>query len=179
VSARRAEDAREVQARIESLMRQRRRIAEDEEDDFAVRDLREISQVVGAVTGVLTALLGAIAAVSLLVGGIGIMNIMLVSVTERTREIGIRLAIGARAREILWQFLIEAIVLSTLGGIAGIALGLAGSWLAARGLGLPFVWVPEIVLAAFVFAAVVGVFFGWYPALRAARLNPIEALRHE
>jgi putative ABC transport system permease protein len=134
--------------------------------------------VVGAVTGVLTALLGAIAAVSLLVGGIGIMNIMLVSVTERTREIGIRLAIGARAREILWQFLIEAIVLSTLGGIAGIALGLAGSWLAARGLGLPFVWVPEIVIAV-VFSGLVGVFFGWYPALRAARLNPIEALRHE
>ena len=91
----------------------------------------------------------------------------------------LRLAIGARAREILWQFLIEAVVLSTLGGIAGVVLGLGGSYLAARGLGLPFVWVPEIIVGAFVFAAVVGVFFGWYPALRAARLNPIEALRHE
>jgi putative ABC transport system permease protein len=179
VSAERAEDAREVQARIESLMRQRRRIGQAEEDDFSVRDLREISQVVGTVTGVLTALLGAIAAVSLLVGGIGIMNIMLVSVTERTREIGIRLAIGARAREILWQFLIEAVVLSTLGGALGIALGITGSYFAARGLGLPFVWVPEIVLGAFGFAVIVGVFFGWFPALRAARLNPIEALRHE
>ncbi len=179
VSTVRAEDAPTVQAQIESLMRQRRGIGEAEEDDFAVRDLREVTQVVGTVTGVLTALLGAIAAVSLVVGGIGIMNIMLVSVTERTREIGIRLAIGARAREILWQFLIEAVVLSTLGGIVGIALGVAGSYLAARALGLPFVWVPEIIGAAFGFAAVVGVFFGWYPALRAARLNPIEALRHE
>ncbi|UJR86135.1 ABC transporter permease [Sandaracinus amylolyticus] len=168
-----------VQSEITALLRQRRHIQHGEEDDFSVRDLREISNMLGVVTGVLTALLGAIAGVSLLVGGIGIMNIMLVSVTERTREIGIRLAIGARSREILSQFLVEAVVLSIVGGVAGIALGLGASALAARGLGLPFVFGPDVVLGSFVFSALVGVFFGWYPARRAARLDPIEALRHE
>jgi putative ABC transport system permease protein len=117
--------------------------------------------------------------VSLLVGGIGIMNIMLVSVTERTREIGIRLAIGARARDVLLQFLIEAVVMSALGGVLGIALGLAGSAIAASALKLPFVFRPEIVALAVVFSAAVGVAFGFFPARRAARLDPIEALRHE
>lgn len=179
VSAREGASTARVQSEIERLLRERRRIDAGEEDDFSVRDLREVSEVLSIVGGVLTALLGAIAAVSLLVGGIGIMNVMLVSVTERTREIGIRLAIGARAREILAQFLVEAIVLSTLGGTIGILLGLAGSALAARGLDLPFVIAADVVVGAFVFAALVGVFFGWYPALRAARLDPIEALRHE
>ena len=130
-------------------------------------------------TWVLTALLGAVAAVSLLVGGIGIMNIMLVSVTERTREIGTRLAIGAREGEVLMQFLIEAVVLSSLGGLFGIALGLGAAALGARLLGVPFVFNLGIVILAFVFSASVGVIFGFFPARRAARMDPIEALRHE
>src|SRR5581483_9811167 len=123
--------------------------------------------------------LAAIAAVSLLVGGIGIMNIMLVSVTERTREIGIRLAIGARERDVLLQFLIEAVVMSASGGVVGIVLGLGGSALAAHALSLPFIFQPAIVVIAVLFAAAVGVAFGYFPARRAARLDPIEALRHE
>jgi putative ABC transport system permease protein len=124
-------------------------------------------------------LLGSIAGVSLLVGGIGIMNIMLVSVTERTREIGIRLAIGAFGGEVMLQFLLEAIVLSTLGGVIGICLGLIGSYFAANALALPFVLAPDIVALAFVFSALVGVVFGYLPARKAANLDPIEALRHE
>jgi putative ABC transport system permease protein len=120
-----------------------------------------------------------VAAVSLLVGGIGIMNIMLVSVTERTREIGVRLAIGAMAREVLLQFLVEAVVLSSLGGVVGIALGLAGGAAGAHFLGVPFVLDPTIVVVAFLFSAAVGVVFGFWPARQAARLNPIDALRHE
>jgi putative ABC transport system permease protein len=141
--------------------------------------MKEITKTLGSVTGVLTALLAAIAAVSLLVGGIGIMNIMLVSVTERTREIGIRLAIGALGREVLFQFLVESASLSALGGVLGIGLGLGGSYAAARGLDLPFPFLPEVVAIAFVFSAIVGVGFGYYPARKAAHLNPIEALRHE
>jgi putative ABC transport system permease protein len=170
---------RDAQLDLTALLRQRRRIRIGDEDDFVVRDMQEIGQVVATVTGVLTTLLGAIAAVSLLVGGIGIMNIMLVAVTERTREIGIRLAIGARAGDVLLQFLVEAITLSVLGGIMGIALGLLGSWAAARAFDLP--WVPglDVVLGSFLFSALVGVFFGYYPAHKAAQLNPIEALRYE
>ena len=168
-----------VSQQIESLMRERRGIAAGAEDDFNVRDMQEISDMVTKTTGVLTALLGAIAAVSLLVGGIGIMNIMLVSVTERTREIGTRLAIGALAREVLLQFLIESIVLATLGGLTGIVLGLGGAYLATNSLSLPFVFQPHIVGLAFVFSALVGVVFGYLPARKAARLSPIEALRHE
>jgi putative ABC transport system permease protein len=179
VSAREGTPTTVVQADIEALMRERRRLRAGEENDFTVRDLQEVTQMVSMVGGVLTALLGAIAAVSLLVGGIGIMNIMLVSVTERTREIGIRLAIGARAREILLQFLIESIVLSLFGGLIGIGLGLSGSALAARVMGIPFTFGTDVVGGAFLFAAIVGVFFGWYPARRASRLDPIEALRHE
>jgi putative ABC transport system permease protein len=130
-------------------------------------------------TGALTGLLGAIAGVSLLVGGIGIMNIMLVNVTERTREIGIRLAIGALASEVLLQFLVEAVVLSMFGGIIGIGLGLLGSYFATHSLGLPFTLLPQILLLAFGFSALIGVAFGYLPAHKAARLNPIEALRHE
>jgi putative ABC transport system permease protein len=164
---------------IEELMRERRRMAPGQADDFTVRDMKEVAETLQGVTGALTALLGAVAGVSLLVGGIGIMNIMLVSVTERTREIGIRLAIGARAHEVLLQFLVEAIVLSTLGGVLGMILGLGGSYAAGRALGLPFRIMPEVVVIAFAFSATVGVAFGYFPARKAARLNPIEALRHE
>jgi putative ABC transport system permease protein len=179
VSASSAGTTTKVRERIEALFRERRRIIPGGDDDFRVRDMQEIAQTMSAATGTLTALLGAIAAVSLVVGGIGIMNIMLVSVTERTREIGIRLAIGARAREVLLQFLIEAVVLSTIGGLLGIAIGMAGSIFATRALMLPFVILPDILILSFVFSALVGILFGYLPAHKAARLNPIEALRHE
>ncbi|MFO7181017.1 MAG: ABC transporter permease [Pseudomonadota bacterium] len=179
VTAKSSHSTARVKSQIESLMRERRRIAPSADDDFRVRDMQEIAETMSAATGTLTALLGAIAAVSLVVGGIGIMNIMLVNVTERTREIGIRLAIGARAREVLLQFLIEAVVLSTIGGVLGISAGLGGSVLATRALSLPFVFLPDVLLLAFAFSALVGVAFGYLPAHKAARLNPIEALRHE
>jgi putative ABC transport system permease protein len=168
-----------VKEQIEALLRERRQITPGADDDFSVRDMAEIAQTVTSATGALTALLGAIAAVSLLVGGIGIMNIMLVNVTERTREIGIRLAIGAMAREVMLQFLVEAVVLSMIGGVIGIAIGLGGSYAATRALGVPFVISPNILIVAFAFSAFVGVAFGFLPAHKAARLNPIEALRHE
>lgn len=177
-----AEDGRSssvVRQQVTALMRQRRRIQPGMEDDFRVADVEEFTKTAKQVTGVLTALLGAIAAVSLLVGGIGIMNIMLVSVTERTREIGIRLAIGARGREVLFQFLIEAIVLSTIGGILGIGLGMLSSYGVTRALSIPFVVLPEVILGAFLFSGFVGVAFGFLPARKAARLDPIDALRHE
>jgi len=168
-----------VKGDIERLMRERRRIRAGEEDNFFVRDMREI---VGALTGttrVMTALLGAVAAVSLLVGGIGIMNIMLVSVTERTREIGIRLAIGALEREVLMQFLVEAIVLSSFGGLIGIVLGVIAAAAGAGALSVPLVLDPGIIVISFTFSGIVGIAFGYLPARRAARLDPIEALRHE
>ena len=168
-----------VQQNLEALLRQRRRIPPGRENDFWVMDMKEIAGTVTGATRVLTGLLGAVAAVSLLVGGIGIMNIMLVSVTERTREIGTRLAIGALARDVLLQFLVEAVVLSSLGGVIGIALGLAGAALGARALEVPFIFDPGIVAIAFLFSAAVGVVFGFFPARQAARLNPIDALRHE
>jgi putative ABC transport system permease protein len=168
-----------VADQIRTLMRQRRNRPAGSDDDFNVRDMAEITATVTSTSNALTALLGAIAAVSLVVGGIGIMNIMLVSVTERTREIGIRLAIGAFAGEVMLQFLLEAVVLSTLGGIIGMFLGFTGSYFAAKAMTLPFVVAPDIVTLAFVFSALVGVIFGYLPARRAAQLNPIEALRHE
>ncbi|MEI9885686.1 MAG: ABC transporter permease [Rhizomicrobium sp.] len=174
-----ASDIPRVKAQIATLMHARRHIAEGAADDFSVNDMQEIATMVTTTTGVLTAFLSAVAAVSLLVGGIGIMNIMLVSVTERTREIGIRLAIGARARDVLMQFLIEAVVMSASGGIVGIVLGLGGSAALSRVLDLPFIFQPGIVVIAVLFAAGVGVAFGYFPARRAARLDPIEALRHE
>lgn len=164
---------------IELLLRERRRIGRGEVDDFSVRDMKEIAKTVGSVTGALTALLGAIAGVSLLVGGIGIMNIMLVSVTERTREIGLRLAIGARGAEVMLQFLIEAATLSTLGGALGVIFGLAMSLIATRVLHMAFVVSWDIVLIAVGFSATIGIGFGFFPARKAAHLNPIEALRHE
>jgi putative ABC transport system permease protein len=164
---------------ITRLMRERRHILPGQVEDFDLEDMQEITQVVQGVTGILTAFLSAVAAISLLVGGIGIMNIMLVSVTERTREIGIRLAIGARERDVLLQFLIEAVVMSASGGLVGVAIGLAGSAAIAAALKLPFIFQPGIVLIAVAFAALVGVAFGYFPARRAARLDPIDALRHE
>ncbi len=179
VSARDGVATEKVQADIERLLRQRRRISGGREDDFNVRDMKEIISTLTGTTRVLTALLGAVAAVSLLVGGIGIMNIMLVSVTERTREIGTRLAIGALEKDVLLQFLVEAVVLAAFGGLGGIALGLAAAGLGARLLDVPFVLNPGIVAAAFLFSAAVGIVFGYFPARMAARLDPIEALRHE
>ncbi len=168
-----------VKEDIARLMRERRHIRVGENDDFYIRDMREIAAVLSGTTRVLTSLLGAIAAVSLLVGGIGIMNIMLVSVTERTREIGTRLAIGALAREVLLQFLVEAVVLSSMGGGIGIILALVVSAGLAKLLLVPLVIKPGIIVVAFLFAAAIGVFFGYFPARNAARLDPIEALRHE
>ena len=164
---------------ITRLLRERRHISANEEDNFSVMDMKEISNMLSGTTRVLTMLLGAVAAVSLLVGGIGIMNIMLVSVTERTREIGIRLAIGAMEREVLMQFLVEAVVLSSLGGIIGIVLALVGSVVLADLMQVPFVFNVNIVVVAFIFSAAVGVIFGYLPARKAARLDPIDALRHE
>ena len=168
-----------AKADIESLMRERRRIGPFEEDDFNVFDMKQITSMLTGITSVLTGLLSAVAAVSLLVGGIGIMNIMLVSVTERTREIGIRLAVGATERQVLLQFLVEAIVLSLIGGLIGILLGLALGLLGSRLLSIPFAPDATIVLAAFLFSALVGIVFGYFPARRAARMDPIEALRHQ
>ncbi|MDG2034416.1 MAG: FtsX-like permease family protein, partial [Rhodospirillales bacterium] len=161
------------------ILRQRHRIRPGQPDDFYVRNLSSILKARASSSRVMTLLLAAVASVSLLVGGIGIMNIMLVSVTERTREIGLRMAVGAKGKDILRQFLIEAVVLSLIGGLIGVALGLTGS-LAIASLGnLPAIIQPESIFLAFGFAAVVGVFFGFYPARKAARLDPIEALRYE
>jgi putative ABC transport system permease protein len=164
---------------IRRLMRERRHLSPSDDDNFNVMDLKEIATMLASTTGLLTALLSAVAAVSLLVGGIGIMNIMLVSVTERTREIGVRLAIGALEREVLMQFLVEAVVLSSCGGFIGIVLALSASVFLAHVMGVPFVFSGGIVLVSFLFSAAVGVIFGYFPALKAARLDPIEALRHE
>jgi len=168
-----------VKAQLVDLMRERRNIGENENDDFRVMDTRQIAETLTSTTKILTMLLAAVAAVSLLVGGIGIMNIMLVSVTERTREIGIRLAIGALEREVLLQFLIEAVVLSSLGGLIGIALATVASILLAGLMNVPYLFDPGINLLSFLFSAVIGVIFGFFPARRAAGLNPIDALRHE
>ena len=161
------------------LMRERRNIAENEDDNFRVMDTRQIAETLTGTTRILTMLLGAVAAVSLLVGGIGIMNIMLVSVTERTREIGIRLAIGALEREVLLQFLIEAVVLASLGGLVGLALAAGASMTIARMMGIPYLFDPLTNLLSFLFSAAIGVIFGFFPARRAAQLDPIDALRHE
>jgi putative ABC transport system permease protein len=168
-----------AQRDITRLMRERRHLSPSDDDNFNVMDMKEIASMLTGTTTLLTALLSAVAAVSLLVGGIGIMNIMLVSVTERTREIGIRLAIGALETEVLMQFLVEAVVLSSLGGLIGIGLALAGSLWLAGFLRVPFVFNAAIVVVAFLFSAAVGVIFGYFPALKAARMDPIEALRHE
>ena len=168
-----------VVADVAALMRERRKITANEDDDFNVFDSQQLAEVISSSTKVMTSLLGAVAGVSLLVGGIGIMNIMLVSVTERTREIGIRLAIGARAREVLLQFLVEAVTLSCIGGVAGIALAYGLCTALAEVVGAPFLFDPKINIVAFVFSAAIGIVFGFMPARRAASLDPIDALRHE
>ncbi len=168
-----------VRADTESLMSERRGVLPGKEDNFDVRDLQEIASAIQQTTSVMTSLLAAIAAVSLLVGGIGIMNIMLVSVTERTREIGIRMAVGATRGEVRLQFLVEAAVLSGFGGLIGLILGNGGAWIATRAMSMPFVPSPFIAVIALVFSVVVGVVFGMLPAGRASRLDPMEALRHE
>jgi putative ABC transport system permease protein len=176
VSADRIDDAKD---QIASVLRHRRHILAGEEDDFAVRDPREVQAVLQTVTGILTLLLAGVAAISLVVGGIGIMNIMLVSVTERTREIGIRLAIGARSGDILTQFLVEATILSALGGVIGIATGLAGAYGVASVIHIPYV-VPRMAIPiAFGVSALIGVVFGVFPARKASRLSPLAALRFE
>jgi putative ABC transport system permease protein len=168
-----------ILADLTLLMRERRNLVENEQNNFSVVDTRMIAETMSSSTRIMTSLLGTVAGVSLLVGGIGIMNVMLVSVTERTREIGIRLAIGARARDVMLQFLVEAVTLSWVGGLAGIlvAYGLCHSL--AKVVGAPFVFDPKINLIAFVFSAAIGIIFGFMPARRAASLDPIEALRHE
>ena len=168
-----------AKAEIGAILRETHRIPADEIDDFHINDQTEINQMATRITGTLTLLLSAIAAVSLLVGGIGIMNIMLVSVTERTREIGIRLAIGARPLDILAQFLVEAAILSLLGGVIGIVGGLGTAWGLGALIGISIVVNPTVIIVAVLFTGAVGIFFGFYPARKAANLNPIDALRYE
>jgi putative ABC transport system permease protein len=179
VSALTADDLAPVQATMIDILRETRRVGENESDDFSVRDLTQIASTMSSTTSLMTGLLGAVAAVSLLVGGIGIMNIMLVSVAERTREIGIRLAIGALAKQVLTQFLVEAIVLCLLGGLIGIVLGLSLAYAGSVLLQVPFNVNTGVVLGAFGFSGLIGLIFGFFPARRAANLDPIEALRHE
>ena len=168
-----------VKAALRDILRERRKLSEADEDNFNILDTRQLGETLSGTTRIMTLLLGAVAAVSLLVGGIGIMNIMLVSVTERTREIGLRLAIGAQEREVLLQFLIEAVVLAALGGVVGLVLALLASVGLSMLMNIPFVFGLGINLMAFAFSAAIGVLFGFVPARRAARLNPIDALRHE
>jgi putative ABC transport system permease protein len=172
-------DANRVKASLTDLLRERRKLSSTDEDNFNVLDTKQLADTMSGTTKVMTTLLGAVAAVSLLVGGIGIMNIMLVSVTERTREIGLRLAIGALEREVLLQFLIEAVVLASLGGLIGIVLATGASLALASYMEVPYLFNPGVNLLSFVFSAVIGVMFGYFPARRAARMDPIDALRHE
>jgi len=179
IKIRPGEDMTEAESAIRDLLRQRHRLRPDQEDTFWVRNLSDVLRTQEEASRVMTYLLAAIASVSLFVGGIGIMNIMLVSVTERTREIGLRMAVGARSRHILAQFLVEAITLSLVGGVLGVAAGLAASW----AIGYLAEWrvlvPPEAIALAVAFAAAVGIFFGFYPARKASLLDPIEALRYE
>jgi len=186
ISARANDRMDDAQAEVSSLLRQRHRIRHNAQDDFTVHNTSEVASVLAIITMVMTVLVGSIASISLVVGGVGIMNIMLVSVTERTREIGIRLAVGARSRDILRQFLLEAIVLSTLGGAIGAALGVGTSVLAAaiinmflNGLHWPLKISLTAIVAALLFSSAIGMFFGFHPARKASRLDPIESLRYE
>jgi putative ABC transport system permease protein len=172
-------DSVPLKASLRQLMRERRKLADTDEDNFNIFDTQQLAETLSGTMGVLTSLLGAVAAVSLLVGGIGIMNIMLVSVTERTREIGLRLAVGALESEVLMQFLIEAVVLSALGGVIGILVATGASWGLSILMAVPYSFDPAINLLALVFSAGIGVLFGYFPARRAARMDPIDALRHE
>ncbi len=187
ISARSEEQIPLAMQQVRELLSQRHRIPPGEPPDVDVRSTAEVAAVLNAITGILTAMLSAIAAISLIVGGVGIMNIMLVSVTERTREIGIRMALGARPRDILRQFLVEAVVLSSIGGVGGVVLGALASWLITLIINAllpgenkwPFTMSAPATVVALLFAAAVGIFFGYYPARRASRLDPIEALRYD
>ncbi len=179
VQASEPEQVKQIETEITELLRQRHRIQPGQENDFSVRNLAEMMSSREESANVMSLLLGAIASISLIVGGIGIMNIMLVSVTERTREIGIRIAVGAKGRDILLQFLIESLVLSLMGGILGIAIGMIGTVILASLTQWPTLFSPKAILLAFLFSGSVGVFFGFYPARKASLLNPIEALRYE
>lgn len=179
IKIRDGEDMQEAERQIRDILRQRHRLLSNQEDDFWIRNLTEIAETRDASSKTLALLLAAVAAVSLVVGGIGIMNIMLVSVTERTREIGLRMAVGARAKDILAQFLIEATTLSSIGGAVGVALGVGAAVGIANLAGWPTLIQPMAIVIAVGFSALVGVFFGFYPARRASQLDPIEALRHE
>ncbi|ALT76397.1 ABC transporter permease [Paucibacter sp. KCTC 42545] len=179
VSMQDGSDSAPLKASLRQLLRERRHLAESDDDNFNIFDTQQLAETLSSTMGVLTSLLGAVAAVSLLVGGIGIMNIMLVSVTERTHEIGLRLAVGALESEVLLQFLIEAVVLSALGGVIGIVIATAASYALSGVMGVPYTFDPAINLLSLLFSAVIGVVFGYFPARRAARMDPIEALRHE
>jgi putative ABC transport system permease protein len=173
------DDLDEAKREVRALLRQRHHLADYQDDDFETRDTTEIMNTIGSVTGLMTVLLTAVAAISLLVGGIGIMNIMLVSVTERIKEIGLRMAIGATPANILTQFLLEAVVLSTVGGAVGVIVGIIGAETIGAAKGWPILIQTGSTVAAFLFSAVVGMFFGFYPAYRASKLNPIDCLRYE
>lgn len=179
VSAVSKERMSEAESQIKEILRERHRIQSGEDDDFTIRSQSDIAQAVGSTSRVMTILLGSIASVSLLVGGIGIMNIMLVSVTERTREIGVRMSIGARRRDILQQFLVESVMLSLTGGVIGVLMGLLASTIISKVAGWATLVSPVSVAVAFFFSGAVGIFFGFYPARKASTLNPIEALRYE
>ena len=179
ISMEEGSDSKPLKASLTQLLRERRKLAESDDDNFNIFDTQQLAETLSSTMGVLTNLLGAVAAVSLLVGGIGIMNIMLVSVTERTREIGLRLAIGALEREVLLQFLIESVVLSALGGLIGILIATGASYALSRTMDVPYAFDMQINALSFFFSAGIGVVFGYFPAQRAARMDPIEALRHE
>jgi putative ABC transport system permease protein len=179
VSAVSPEAIPEAQRQITTLLRERHRLKRTQENDFTIRNLADIAATAESTSRIMSILLASVASVSLLVGGIGIMNIMLVSVTERTREIGIRMAVGAKARQILTQFLLEAVVLSTIGGILGVIFGVVGAELISVLAGWATLLPPEAIVLAVLFSGAVGIFFGFYPARKAARLDPIQALRYE
>jgi putative ABC transport system permease protein len=179
VQAKEPEVMQEAERQITDLLRQRHRLQSSQDNDFTVRNLTEAMSSAEQSAQVMSLLLGAIASISLIVGGIGIMNIMLVSVTERTREIGIRIAVGAKSKDILLQFLIESLILSLIGGMLGIAIGISGTYVLSTFAEWPTLLSLEAILLAFAFAGSVGVFFGFYPARKASLLNPIEALRFE
>ncbi len=179
VSMQDGSDSAPLKASLRQLLRERRHLAESDDDNFNIFDTQQLAETLSSTMGVLTSLLGAVAAVSLLVGGIGIMNIVRVSVSGRTREIGLRLAVGALEGEVLLQFLIEAVVLSALGGLVGVIVATLASWLLSGVMAVPYVFDPAINLLSLLFSAAIGVVFGYFPARRAARMDPIEALRHE
>jgi len=179
VQARSAQEVNTLMAQVQQILHERHRIQPGQDDDFTIRSLNEIAKASESASRVMALLLAAVASISLLVGGIGIMNIMLVSVTERTREIGIRMAIGARRIHIMLQFLVEAVLLSVLGGLAGAALGIVASKMISAVAGWPTLVSPVAIVGGFLFSAAVGVFFGYYPARKASLLHPIDALRYE